>query len=235
MTAALEGWEWSSARPDRTLPQGKTRYPLYRRLGGPLGQSGRAKNLVPTGSRSWTVRPVVSRYTDWATRPTNTTLHEKYKLRRIWLCKLLGLFVRSSLRPIIMILLLFFLPVLIVSLGSPVGIGYGSPIRRSPVCVLRPAITFFLHKYAIKFSKLILKVISTIYCLFLQVLHVIQPTVTVVVHFRKGWTPTGRISGESPLDTTYMQDAFIFSKAPRPDLGPTQSSTQSAPWVLPRG
>jgi len=28
MTAALEGGEWSAARPGRTLPLGKTRYPL---------------------------------------------------------------------------------------------------------------------------------------------------------------------------------------------------------------
>ena len=39
--------EWSAARPGRTLPPGKTRYPLYRRLGGPQGRSGRAENLVP--------------------------------------------------------------------------------------------------------------------------------------------------------------------------------------------
>ena len=49
MTAALEGGEWSAARPGRTLPPGKTRYPVYRRLGGPQGRSGRAENLVPTG------------------------------------------------------------------------------------------------------------------------------------------------------------------------------------------
>ena len=70
MTAALEGGEWSAARPGRTLPPGKTRYPFYRRLGGPQGRSGRAENLVPTGIRSRTAQPVVSRYTDWATRPT---------------------------------------------------------------------------------------------------------------------------------------------------------------------
>jgi hypothetical protein len=70
MTAALEGGEWSAARPDRTLPPGKNRYPFYRRLGGPQGRSGRTENLVPTGIRSRTVQPVVSRCTDWATRPT---------------------------------------------------------------------------------------------------------------------------------------------------------------------
>jgi len=32
MTSALEGGEGSAARPGRTLPPGKTRYPLYRRL-----------------------------------------------------------------------------------------------------------------------------------------------------------------------------------------------------------
>ena len=52
MTAALEGGEWSAARPGRTLPPGKTRYPLYRRPGEPQGRSGRAENLVPTGIRS---------------------------------------------------------------------------------------------------------------------------------------------------------------------------------------
>jgi len=52
MTAALEGGEWSAARPGRTLPPGKTRYPFYRRLDGPQGRSGRTENLVPTGIRS---------------------------------------------------------------------------------------------------------------------------------------------------------------------------------------
>ena len=68
MTAALEGGEWSAARPGRTLHQGKTRYPFYSSLGGRQGRSGRAEYLVPTGIRSRTVQSVVSRYTDWATR-----------------------------------------------------------------------------------------------------------------------------------------------------------------------
>jgi len=50
--------EWSAARPGRTLPLGKTRYPLYRRLGGPQGRSGRRENLIPTGNRSRTVQLV---------------------------------------------------------------------------------------------------------------------------------------------------------------------------------
>jgi hypothetical protein len=64
MTTALEGGEWSAARPGRTLPLGKTRYPLYRRLGGPQGRSGRAKNLALPVLDPRTVQPVVSRYTD---------------------------------------------------------------------------------------------------------------------------------------------------------------------------
>ena len=58
MTAALEGGEWSAARPGRTLPPEKTRYPDYKKLGGPQGRAGRAENLVPTGIRSRTVQPV---------------------------------------------------------------------------------------------------------------------------------------------------------------------------------
>jgi len=69
MTAALEGGEWSAASPGRTFPMGKTRFPFYRSLGEPPGQSGRVENLVPTGIRSWTAQPVDSRYTDWAIRP----------------------------------------------------------------------------------------------------------------------------------------------------------------------
>ena len=47
MTAAVEEGEWSAARPGRTLPPGKTRYPFYRRLGGPQGRSGRAEKSRP--------------------------------------------------------------------------------------------------------------------------------------------------------------------------------------------
>jgi len=68
MTGALEGGVWSVARTDRILPPGKSRYPFYRKLGGPQFRSGRAENLVPTSDR-----PARS-YTDWATRPTSQTI-----------------------------------------------------------------------------------------------------------------------------------------------------------------
>ena len=58
MTAALEGGEWSAARLGRTLPPREIRYPFCRRLGGLLGRSGWAENLVPTGIRSLTVQIV---------------------------------------------------------------------------------------------------------------------------------------------------------------------------------
>ena len=61
MTAALEGYEWSVARPSRTLPPKKTRYTLYRKLGGPQGWSGQAENLALLGFEPRTVQSVVSR------------------------------------------------------------------------------------------------------------------------------------------------------------------------------
>ena len=88
MTAALEEGEWSAARPGRTLLPGKTRYPFYRRLGGPQGRTGRAENLVPTGIRSRTVQHVVSRYTDWDPCPPPTHIYiylEATKIRDFFL------------------------------------------------------------------------------------------------------------------------------------------------------
>ena len=47
------------------LPPRKTRYPLYRRLGGPQGRSGRVRKMSPPpGFDPWTVQTVASRYTD---------------------------------------------------------------------------------------------------------------------------------------------------------------------------
>jgi hypothetical protein len=70
MTTALKGGEGSASRSSRTLPPGKTRYPLYRRLGGPQGRSGQVRKILPS---PWfdprTVQPVASR-TDCATGPT---------------------------------------------------------------------------------------------------------------------------------------------------------------------
>ena len=72
MTTALERSEWSAAHPGCTVPLGRTQYPLYRRLGGPQGRSGWVENLIPLGFDPWTIQPIVSRYTNWATQPTTT-------------------------------------------------------------------------------------------------------------------------------------------------------------------
>ena len=48
MTTALEGGEGSASRPGRFLPPGKTRYPLYRRLGGTQGWSGQVRKISPS-------------------------------------------------------------------------------------------------------------------------------------------------------------------------------------------
>jgi hypothetical protein len=48
------------------LPPGITHYPLYRRLGGPQGRSGRVLKISPPqGFDSRTVQLVASRYTDY--------------------------------------------------------------------------------------------------------------------------------------------------------------------------
>jgi hypothetical protein len=49
------------------LPPGKTRYSLYRRLGGPQSRSGQMwKISPPPGFDPRTVQPVANRYTDYA-------------------------------------------------------------------------------------------------------------------------------------------------------------------------
>jgi len=72
MTTALERGEGSASRPGRFLPPGKTRYPLYRRLGGPQGRSGQEWKISPPQRFDpRIVQPGASRYTDYATRPTD--------------------------------------------------------------------------------------------------------------------------------------------------------------------
>jgi len=48
------------------LPPGKTRYPLYRRLGGPHGRSGRVRNISPPpGFSIQYIRGLFRKYPDW--------------------------------------------------------------------------------------------------------------------------------------------------------------------------
>ena len=69
MSSALEGDEWSAARSGRTLPPGKTRYPFYKRLVGPRAGLDRRKISLLQGLDPRTVQSVTSRYIDCATRP----------------------------------------------------------------------------------------------------------------------------------------------------------------------
>ena len=49
------------------LPPGETRYPLYRRLGGPQCRYGQVRKISPPPEFDpRTVQPVASRYTDYA-------------------------------------------------------------------------------------------------------------------------------------------------------------------------
>jgi hypothetical protein len=67
ITLALDGLGGQSQAP-ADLPPGKTRYPLYRRLGGTQGRSGRVRKISPpTGFDPRPVQPVAIRYTDGAT------------------------------------------------------------------------------------------------------------------------------------------------------------------------
>jgi hypothetical protein len=65
LTPALDEGVWSTPRPDRFTAEKETQYPLYRRLGGPHGWSGRVWIISPPPAfNPRTVQPVVSRYTD---------------------------------------------------------------------------------------------------------------------------------------------------------------------------
>ena len=58
--------ERSASSPARSLPPGKTQYPLYRRLDGHQGRSRQVRKISsPPEFDPRTVQPVVSRYTDW--------------------------------------------------------------------------------------------------------------------------------------------------------------------------
>ena len=79
MTTALEGGEGSESHSGRSLPPGKTRYSLYRRLDGNQDRYGEVRKISPlTGFDPRTVQPVANRYTDYTTWPTRSKMHSKY-------------------------------------------------------------------------------------------------------------------------------------------------------------
>ena len=75
---------WSNPHPASFTP-GKTRYTLYRRLGGPQGQAGRVRKISPpTGIRSPDRPAQASRYNDYGILAHKAQLVNKLILSRIW-------------------------------------------------------------------------------------------------------------------------------------------------------
>jgi rRNA maturation protein Nop10 len=71
LTSVLDGGRWSTPRPGHFTPW-NTRYPSYRRLGGPQGWCGKMRKIsTPSGFDPRTVQPLASRYTDWAISAPN--------------------------------------------------------------------------------------------------------------------------------------------------------------------
>jgi hypothetical protein len=83
------GWGVSFT-PRPLFTSGKTRYPLYRRLGVPQDRYGQMRKIwPPPGFDPRIVLPVASRYTDWATRPTSLSMKQnKIKLSSNWPLKI---------------------------------------------------------------------------------------------------------------------------------------------------
>ena len=64
LTSALDG-VYGQLHAPAVLPPGKTRYTLYRRLGGPQGRCRQVRKISPPpGFDPRTFQPVASRYTD---------------------------------------------------------------------------------------------------------------------------------------------------------------------------
>jgi hypothetical protein len=66
LTSALDGMGVQN-HARAALPPGKTRYLLYRRLGGPQGRLGRVRKISsPPAFDPRTFQPLASHYTNWA-------------------------------------------------------------------------------------------------------------------------------------------------------------------------
>ena len=72
LTSGIDRGGWTTPHPGRVTPGKETRYPLYRRLGGPQGRSGQVRKISPQpGFDPRTLQPVASRYTDWVIPATH--------------------------------------------------------------------------------------------------------------------------------------------------------------------
>ena len=71
--------EGSASRPGRSLPPGKTRTHCAGGWVGPRAGLDRCGKISPPpGFDPWTVQPVTSRYSEYATRPANTCMVHHY-------------------------------------------------------------------------------------------------------------------------------------------------------------
>jgi len=70
LTLSLDG-RWSMPHPNCFTPGKVTWYPLYRRLGGPQGQSGQVWKLSPP---PWSDQPIVSHYINYAIHPSSAVV-----------------------------------------------------------------------------------------------------------------------------------------------------------------
>jgi hypothetical protein len=65
----LDGGRWSKSRPRQFTHEKETSYPMYRRLGGHLGQSGWALNIsLPLEFDSQTIQHIASFYTNYTVK-----------------------------------------------------------------------------------------------------------------------------------------------------------------------
>jgi hypothetical protein len=79
LTSALDGVGQRHA--SAAVTPGKTRYPLYARMGGPEGRSGRVQKISPPLEFDpQTVHPVTSRYTNYAI-PAHT---KRFRIKTIY-------------------------------------------------------------------------------------------------------------------------------------------------------
>jgi hypothetical protein len=67
---------WSTPRPGRFTPWKETRYPFYRRMGGPQDRCGRVRKMSPPSAFDpRIVQPLANRYTDCAITAHSTLVH----------------------------------------------------------------------------------------------------------------------------------------------------------------
>ena len=90
--STIRAWVVSST-PRPYFTPGKDKVPILQEAGWAPGRYGRVEKLAPPGFDPPTVQPIVSRYTDWATRPTLYEWHiTNFRSRQCTLLRLNTIF-----------------------------------------------------------------------------------------------------------------------------------------------